>query len=54
MALHGNKVLDEERVVEKLLRAMLKKYVQLKIAIETLLDFQDLTIEGDRETEDGG
>ena len=31
--------------MEKLLRATPKKYAQLKIAIETLLDFQDLTIE---------
>ena len=31
--------------MEKLLRAAPKKYAQLKIAIETLLDFQDLTIE---------
>jgi hypothetical protein len=44
MALHGDKNLDEERAVEKLLRAVPKKYAQLKIAIETLLDFQDLTI----------
>ena len=39
MARHGDKDLDEERAVEKLLRAALKKYAQLKIAIETLLDF---------------
>jgi hypothetical protein len=45
MALHGNKDLNEERAVEKLLRAVPKKYAQLKIAIETVLDFQDLTIE---------
>jgi len=45
MILHGERNLDEERTVEKLLRAMPKKYAQLKIAIETLLDFQDLTIE---------
>jgi hypothetical protein len=45
MALHDDKDLDEEQAVEKLLRAVPKKYAQLKIAIETLLDFQDLTIE---------
>jgi hypothetical protein len=54
MALHDNKDLDQERAVEKLLRVMPKKYTQLKITIETLLDFQVLTIEGDRETKDGG
>ena len=31
--------------MEKLLHAAPKKYAQLKITIETLLDFQDLTIE---------
>jgi hypothetical protein len=45
MALHSDKDLDEEWAVEKLLHAVPKKYAQLKIAIETLLDFQDLTIE---------
>ena len=44
MARHGDKDLDEERAVEKL-RAAPKKYAQLMIAIVTLLDFQDLTIE---------
>ncbi|XP_066392235.1 uncharacterized protein [Miscanthus floridulus] len=43
MAHHSDTDLIEERVVEKLLRAMPKKYAQLRIAIETLLDFQDLT-----------
>ena len=45
MILHGERNMDEERAVEKLLRATPRKYAQLKIAIETLLDFQDLTIE---------
>jgi len=45
MILHGERNLDEERAVEKLLRATPKKYAQLKIAIKTLLDFQKLTIE---------
>jgi hypothetical protein len=45
MALHSDKDLDEEWAMEKLLRAVPKKYAQLKIAIETLLDFQGLTIE---------
>jgi hypothetical protein len=39
IARHGGKDLDEERAVEKLLRVAPKKYAQLKIAIETLLDF---------------
>jgi len=45
MILHGERNMDEERAVEKLLRATPRKYAQLKVAIETLLDFQDLTIE---------
>jgi hypothetical protein len=44
MALHGDKDLDEERAVEKFLHAVLK-YAQHKIAIETLLKFQDLSIQ---------
>ena len=39
MVRHGDKDLDEERAVEKLLRAAPKKYAQLKIAIETLIYF---------------
>ena len=39
MAHHGDKDLKEEQAVENLLRATPKKYAQLKIAIETLLDF---------------
>ena len=42
LALHGDTDINEERAVEKLLRAAPAKYC---IAIETLLDFQDLTIE---------
>ena len=45
LALHGDTDINEERAVEKLLRAAPAKYAQLCIAIETLLDFQDLTIE---------
>jgi hypothetical protein len=45
MILHGERNLDKERAVEKLIRATPKKYTQLKIAIEMLLDFLDLTIE---------
>jgi len=45
LLLHGDNDIDEERAVERLLRAVPPKYAQLRIAIETLLDFQDLTIE---------
>ena len=45
LALHGDTDVNEERALEKLLRAAPAKYAQLCIAIETLLDFQDLTIE---------
>ena len=37
--LHGDNDIDEERAVERLLRAVPPKYAQLRIAIETLLDF---------------
>src|SRR6185503_19086494 len=45
MALNGDTDLDEERVVEKFLRCVPKKYEQLVLTIETLLDFGQLTIE---------
>ena len=45
LLLHGDNDIDEERAVERLLRDVPPKYAQLRIAIETLLDFQDLTIE---------
>jgi hypothetical protein len=37
--------IDKERVVEKLLHVVPKKYMQLALSIETLLDFTELTIE---------
>jgi hypothetical protein len=45
MAHHGDDDLTEARAVEKLLRVVPKKYSQIALAMETLLDFEDLTIE---------
>jgi hypothetical protein len=42
---YGDDDIDEERVVEKFLRVIPKKYSQVAIAIETLLDFSELSIE---------
>jgi len=44
MALNGDIDLDEERAVEKLLRCMSKRYRQIVNSIETLLDFNALTV----------
>ena len=46
MAINGDTDLDERRAVEKLLRCVPKKFEQLVISIETLLDLDELTIEG--------
>ena len=45
MALNGDTDLDEERAVEKFLQCVPKKYEQLVLSIEMLLDFGQLTIE---------
>jgi len=45
MACNGDTDLMKERTVEKFLRRMPKKYVQIVMSIETLLDFEQLTIE---------
>ena len=45
MKLNGDTDLTEERAVEKLLRCMPKRYRQIVNSIETLLDFDALTIE---------
>jgi hypothetical protein len=42
---YGDDDIDEERAVEKLLRVIPKKYLQVAIAIEMLLDFSELSIE---------
>jgi hypothetical protein len=44
MARNGDTDLTEERVVEKFLRSMPKRYMQIINSIETLLDFEQLTI----------
>lgn len=36
--------IDKERVVEKLLRVVPKKYTKVSLAVETLLDLSELTI----------
>jgi hypothetical protein len=45
LAQYGNDEINEEKVVAKFLYGSLKKYPQLKIAIETMLDMLTLTIE---------
>jgi hypothetical protein len=44
MARNGDTDLTEERAVEKFLRCMPKKYAQIVMWIETLLDFEQLTV----------
>ena len=45
LARYGDNDIDEERAIEKFLRVVPKKYSQVAIAIEMLLDFSDLSIE---------
>jgi hypothetical protein len=45
MAHNGDTNLTEERTVEKFLRYMPKRYAQIVNSIETLLDFEQLTVE---------
>jgi hypothetical protein len=54
MACHGDEDLTEEQAVEKLLRAMLKKYAQLVIAIDTPRLRGPHYRGSHREAEDGG
>jgi hypothetical protein len=44
MACNGNTDLTEERAVEEFLRCMPKKYAQIVMSIETLLNFEQLII----------
>jgi hypothetical protein len=44
MACNGDTDLTEERAVEKFLRCMPKKYSQIMMVIETLLDFKQLSV----------
>jgi hypothetical protein len=45
LARYGDNDIDEERAIEKFLRVIPKKYSQVAIAIEMLLDFFQLSIE---------
>jgi hypothetical protein len=45
LARYGENDIDEERALEKFLRVVPKKYSQVAIAIEMLLDFSELSIE---------
>jgi hypothetical protein len=45
LVIHGDKDITEERVVEKFLRTVPAKYVQIVVAIEQFLDFEALTLE---------
>ena len=45
LAQYGDNDIDEERAVEKFPRVVPKKYSQVAIAIEMLLDFSELSIE---------
>jgi hypothetical protein len=45
MARNGDTDLTEERAIEKFLRSMPKRYAQIVNSIETLLDFEQLTID---------
>jgi hypothetical protein len=45
LAWYGDNDIDEERAVEKFLCVVPKKYSQVAIAIEMLLDFSELSIE---------
>jgi hypothetical protein len=45
LVIHGDKDITEQRVVEKFLRTVPAKYVQIVVAIEQFLDFEALTLE---------
>ena len=45
MARNGDIDLTEKRTLEKFLCCMLRKYAQIIMSIETLLDFEQLTVE---------
>jgi len=45
LVLHGDRDIDEARVVEKFLRTVPTKYAQIVVAIEQFLDFEALTLE---------
>ena len=45
MARNDDTNLTSKRAVEKFLRCMPRKYAQIVMSIETLLDFEQLTVE---------
>jgi hypothetical protein len=45
LVIHGDKDINEKRVVEKFLRTVPAKYAQIVVAIEQFLDFEALTLE---------
>ncbi|XP_021305190.1 keratin, type I cytoskeletal 9-like [Sorghum bicolor] len=45
LVLHGDRDIDEKRVVEKFLRTVPAKYAQIVVAIEQFLDFEALSLE---------
>jgi hypothetical protein len=45
LARHGDTDIDEEKAVEKFLRVVPKKYSQIALSMETLLDLSTLSIE---------
>ena len=45
MARNGDNDLTKERAVEKFLRCMTRKYAQIVMSIETLLDFEQLIVD---------
>lgn len=45
LEMFGDDDINKERAVEKLLRVALDKYTQVALAMETLLDLSELTIE---------
>jgi hypothetical protein len=44
MAWYGDDDIDEEKAIEKFVHAVLKKYTQVALAMETLLDLSELMI----------
>lgn len=45
LARYGDDSIDEERAIEKFLRVVPEKYLQVAITIETLMEYEELTIE---------
>ena len=45
MAYNGDTDLDDKHTMEKFIRCMTKKYDQMVLSIETLLNFRQLSVE---------